>query len=163
MYRHRTDTLDAYTREQLPLTLFMLWIYTNHHYTPMTTNYTAFGTHFFYRWTNFHNTPHWKSIIEFETSYTHRSMEDHIILRANDGDRTREWWSHSPLPYHLATPAILLYKRISNLRPTVYILFNMFLYLFLAGNVIRTRNVQLGRMALYHWLIPAYLYNIKRY
>ena len=31
-----------------------------------------------------------------------------------------------------------------------------------AGNVIRTRNVQLGRMALYHWVIPACIYNIKR-
>ena len=26
---------------------------------------------------------------------------------ANDGVWTREWWSHNPLPYHLATPAIL--------------------------------------------------------
>ena len=27
-------------------------------------------------------------------------------LKANDGVRTRESWSHNPMPYRLATPAI---------------------------------------------------------
>ena len=148
-------------QNELTLTLFVFWIYTNYHYSSMTSDYATFRTHFFYRWTNFHNRPHLNSIIEFETPHTSKDVEDHIILRANDGDRTREWWSHSPLPYHLATPARHLYMRISNLRDSVYTLSENFL--FLAGNVIRTRNVQLGRMALYHWVIPAYLYHIKRY
>ena len=148
-------------KNKLALTLFVFWIYTNYHYSPMTSNYTTFRTHFFYRWTNFHNKPHLNSIIVFGTSHTQKNADDRIILRANDGDRTREWWSHSPLPYHLATPARHLYMSISNLTTSVYTLWNNFI--FLAGNVIRTRNVQLGRMALYHWVIPAYLYHIKRY
>lgn len=48
----------------------MFWIYTNYHYTPMTTNYSTFRTHFFYRWTNFHKMPHLKSFIELKTPHT---------------------------------------------------------------------------------------------
>ena len=98
----------------------MFWIYTNYHYSSMTANNATFRTHFFYRWTNFHNRPHLNSIIEFETLHTSYNVEDHFILRANDGDRTREWWSHSPLPYHLATPARHLVYTISKNNSNVY-------------------------------------------
>ena len=42
------------------------------------------------------------------------------VFWANDGDRTREWRSHSPLPYHLATPAKYLLITISNIFSNVY-------------------------------------------
>ena len=48
----------------------MFWVYTNYHYTPMTTNYSTLRAHFFYRWTNFHKMPHLKSFIELKTPYT---------------------------------------------------------------------------------------------
>ena len=80
------------------------------------------------------------------------------VFWANDGDRTREWRSHSPLPYHLATPARHLYNTISKIELNVYIFSRKS---YKAGDVIRTRNVQLVRMALYHWVTPACSYNNK--
>ena len=119
----------------------MLRISTNHHYFPMTTNYATLRAHFFYWCTNFHN--------------INKILND--VFWANDGDRTREWRSHSPLPYHLATPArhlTIQYQRYESMSR----FFNKNLK---AGDVIRTRNVQLGRMALYHWVTPACSYNNK--
>ena len=142
----------------------MFWIYTNYHYTPMTTNYSTLRAHFFYRWTNFHKMPHLKSFIELKTPYTLIKTWKIIsfsgrttgIEPATDGVTVHclTTWLRPPYSY---TRGYQISDQLS-----IYFLICVILN-FLAGNVIRTRNVQLGRMALYHWVIPAYLYNIKRY
>ena len=162
----------------------------------MTTDNTALRTHFFYRWTNFHNEPQWikttngnkKLWLRFTRNLTlwhcHESSITKVIgystnnmLNASGerrGSNPRLMESQSiALPLGYARQICIQYQSFEPLSSCFWSAYPVFVAILkyvigprknkvylLAGNVIRTRNVQLGRMALYHWVIPAYSYHI---